>query len=191
MIHDAGVPLMCCGTKMQRLEPGAVDASKEKHVPQVELIDNEVKVTVGSIEHPMTQEHHIAWVYLQTDRGGQRKCLSLDSSPSVTFALKDEKPLAVYAYCNLHGLWVADAQPQPVCDLKPVNAKSVEDFTICNCNNVSYFEILDALSNGKDIHNVLEGFEAVKNTPHCSTGCGGCYQRVLEVISEAMSGETK
>ncbi|MBR3751461.1 MAG: (2Fe-2S)-binding protein [Clostridia bacterium] len=191
MIHDAGVPLMCCGQKMQRLEAGTSDASKEKHVPIVELKENEVRVSVGSIAHPMTSEHHIAWVYLQTDRGGQRKCLNPDSEPTVSFALKDETPVAVYAYCNLHGLWAADAAPKPVCDLKPVDTKSVEDFTICNCNKVTYFDILNALNNSHDIHNALEGFESVKNTTHCSTGCGGCYERVLKVISDAMSGETK
>ena len=52
-----------------------------------------------------TEEHHIVWVYLQTDRGGQRKCLEVGKAPTVTFALADEKPIAAYAYCNLHGLW--------------------------------------------------------------------------------------
>ncbi|MBQ7109525.1 MAG: desulfoferrodoxin, partial [Clostridia bacterium] len=62
----------------------------------------------GSVEHPMTEEHHIVWVYLQTDRGGQRKCLEIGKDPVVTFTLSDEKPVAAYAYCNLHGLWKAD-----------------------------------------------------------------------------------
>ena len=53
----------------------------------------------------MVEEHHIVWVYLQTDRGGQRKCLEVGKAPTVTFALADEKPIAAYAYCNLHGLW--------------------------------------------------------------------------------------
>ena len=71
----------------------------------VEVKDNTVTVTIGSVEHPMTEEHHIVWVYLQTDRGGQRKCLEIGKAPVVTFALADEKPVAAYAYCNLHGLW--------------------------------------------------------------------------------------
>ena len=58
--------------------------------------------------HPMSEEHHIAWVYLQTNRGGQRKCLDVTGAPEVTFALADETPVAVYAYCNLHGLWKTD-----------------------------------------------------------------------------------
>ncbi len=108
MIHDAGVPMMCCGQKMTKLEPGTVDASLEKHVPVVKVEGDTVKVSVGSVAHPMAEEHRIAWVYLQTDRGGQRKCLPFDGAPDVMFALKDEKPLAVYAYCNLHGLWMTE-----------------------------------------------------------------------------------
>ena len=110
MIHDAGVPMMCCGQKMKKLEPGTVEASHEKHIPVVTREGDTVKVTVGSVNHPMAEEHHIAWVYLQTCRGGQRKCLKVGSDPVVTFALCDETPVAVYAYCNLHGLWKADVE---------------------------------------------------------------------------------
>ena len=108
MIHDGGAPLMCCGKKMTKLEAGVVEASREKHIPVVEVEGNTVKVIVGSVAHPMTEEHSITWVYLQTDKGGQRKCLTPGSEPTVTFALCDEVPLAVYAYCNLHGLWKAE-----------------------------------------------------------------------------------
>ncbi len=105
LIHDAGVPMMCCGQKMTQMEPGTVDASLEKHVPVVSVDGDLVSVEVGAVEHPMTEEHHIAWVYLQTDRGGQRKCLEVGAKPKVSFCLCEEKPLAVYEYCNLHGLW--------------------------------------------------------------------------------------
>ena len=108
MIHDAGVPMMCCGKKMTKLEPGVVEASHEKHIPLVTVDGNAVTVTVGSVAHPMSEEHSILWVYLQTSKGGQRKCLSVDEEPSVRFALIDEEPVAVYAYCNLHGLWKTD-----------------------------------------------------------------------------------
>ncbi len=108
MIHDAGVPLMCCGEKMKNLEAGVIDASREKHVPVVEVSEGKVTVSVGSVIHPQTEEHHIAWVYLLTNVGGQRKCLEKDSEPVVEFALADEKPIAVFAYCNLHGLWKTD-----------------------------------------------------------------------------------
>ena len=108
LIHDAGVPMMCCGEKMQQLIPGTVDASHEKHVPVVTVEGNTVKVSVGAVDHPMVEEHLINWVYLQTDRGGQRKALSAGMAPKVEFALYDEKPVAVYAFCNLHGIWKAD-----------------------------------------------------------------------------------
>ena len=108
MIHDAGVPMMCCGQKMTKLEPGVVEASHEKHIPVVSVDGKTVTVTIGSVEHPMVEEHSILWVYLQTDKGGQRKCLEVGKAPVVTFALADEKPVAAYAYCNLHGLWKAD-----------------------------------------------------------------------------------
>ena len=108
MIHNGGVPMMCCGQKMTKLEAGVVEASLEKHIPVVVVEGNIVRVNVGSVTHPMSEEHHIAWVYLQTNRGGQRKCLDVTGAPEVTFALADETPVAVYAYCNLHGLWKAD-----------------------------------------------------------------------------------
>lgn len=108
VIHDAGVPMMCCGQKMTKLEPGTVEASHEKHIPVVTREGDLVKVAIGSVAHPMTEEHSIAWVYLQTCRGGQRKCLKPGDAPTVSFALCDETPVAVYAYCNLHGLWKTD-----------------------------------------------------------------------------------
>ncbi len=105
VIHDAGVPMMCCGQKMTQLIPGTVEASAEKHLPVVTADGNKVKVEIGSVAHPMAEEHSILWVYVQTDKGGQRKNLAVGEAPSVEFALCDEKPVAVYAYCNLHGLW--------------------------------------------------------------------------------------
>ena len=108
MIHESGVPMMCCGQKMTKIEAGVVEASHEKHIPVATVEGSTVTVNVGSIEHPMVTEHSILWVYLQTDKGGQRKCLEVGKPPIVTFALADEKPVAVYAYCNLHGLWMAE-----------------------------------------------------------------------------------
>ncbi|MBQ8028650.1 MAG: desulfoferrodoxin [Clostridia bacterium] len=105
LVHNAGVPMMCCGQKMTQLIPGTVEASVEKHLPVVTVDGDKVIVEIGSVAHPMVEEHSILWVYLQTDRGGQRKCLSVGEEPKVVFALADEKPVAVYAYCNLHGLW--------------------------------------------------------------------------------------
>ena len=105
MINDAGVPLMCCGQKMKELVPGVVEASHEKHIPVVKVEGNLVKVAVGSVEHPMAEEHSILWVALESDKGLYRKHLEVGAAPEAVFALADEKPVAVYAYCNLHGLW--------------------------------------------------------------------------------------
>ncbi len=108
MIEDKGVPLFCCGQKMTELVPGTVEASGEKHIPVVTVEGDTVTVNVGSVDHPMIPEHFIGWVYLQTDRGGQRKTLKAGDAPNVTFSLGGDKPVAAYAYCNLHGLWKTD-----------------------------------------------------------------------------------
>ena len=108
MVKDSGVPVMCCGQKMSLLEPGVVEASHEKHIPVVEVQGDKVFVNVGSVDHPMTEEHSILWVYLQTDKGGYRKNLEPGKEPKAVFSLNDEKPVAVYAYCNLHGLWKSE-----------------------------------------------------------------------------------
>ena len=105
VINDAKVPMVCCGQKMTQLIPGTVEASVEKHLPVVTVEADKVKVEIGSVAHPMAEEHSILWVYLQTDKGGQRKNLAVGEAPVAEFSLLDEKPVAVYAYCNLHGLW--------------------------------------------------------------------------------------
>ncbi|MEG1560145.1 MAG: desulfoferrodoxin family protein [Clostridia bacterium] len=108
LIKDSGVPLVCCGEKMKELVANSVEASVEKHVPKVTLNDSKVLVEIGEVPHPMEEKHHIEWVYLQTDKGGQRKCLCVGGKPELSFALCDEKPIAVFAYCNIHGLWVKE-----------------------------------------------------------------------------------
>ncbi|MEA5050222.1 MAG: desulfoferrodoxin family protein [Oscillospiraceae bacterium] len=108
MIRNSGVPIICCGEPMTELVPGSVDASLEKHVPVVTVEGNGVAVTVGSVPHPMTEEHYIEWIYLQTERGGQRKTLTPSDAPSAAFTLNGDRPVAAFAYCNLHGLWKTD-----------------------------------------------------------------------------------
>ena len=108
MVKNAGVPVMCCGQKMKELIPNTTDAAVEKHVPQLKIENNKAIVTVGSVEHPMIPEHFIEWISIQTNFGNQRKVLKPNEKPCVEFALlDDEKIEAVYAYCNLHGLWKA------------------------------------------------------------------------------------
>lgn len=108
MINDTGVPIMCCGQKMEALVPNTTDAAEEKHVPFVTIEDGAVHVNIGEADHPMTEEHYIQWVYVQTENGGQRKAFKPGDAPEATFCLEDDKAVAVYAYCNLHGLWKTD-----------------------------------------------------------------------------------
>ena len=105
MVHDAGVHPVCCGQKMNELIPGSVEASSEKHIPAVTVNENILEVNVGSVDHPMADEHWIEWVQLVTDRSSYRKFLKPGQAPNIKFHLDGEKPLAVFAYCNLHGLW--------------------------------------------------------------------------------------
>ena len=107
-IDDSGVPVVCCGQKMTPIVAGTVEASREKHIPVATVDGNVVRVSVGSVEHPMAEEHSILWVELKTSKGVQRKNLVVGESPVVSFALVDETPIEVYAYCNLHGLWKAE-----------------------------------------------------------------------------------
>ena len=90
------------------LTPNTNDGAKEKHVPVYSVRCGKVTVNIGTIPHPMTPEHYIEWVKLQTNKGNQFKRLSYNTEPTVTFNIsKDEKIEAVFAYCNLHGLWKA------------------------------------------------------------------------------------
>ena len=107
VVYSSGVPVMCCGQKMQQIIPGTVEASREKHIPEYVVEGNKVSVVVGSVEHPMVPEHFIEWVSLQTKFGNQRKQLKPNEAPKVCFTLcEGDEVEAVYAYCNLHGLWM-------------------------------------------------------------------------------------
>ncbi len=108
MVKDSGVNPVCCGEKMKALVPNTTDAAGEKHVPVVTVEEGSVYVNVGAVTHPMTDEHSIEWIYLETENGGQRRVLSPGDAPEFTFCTGDDKPVAVYAYCNLHGLWATE-----------------------------------------------------------------------------------
>lgn len=95
---------------MTELVPNTTDASSEKHVPVIKTDGRKVRIEVGSAPHPMTEEHHIAWIYIQTEKGGQRKNLESTGAPAAEFALADDdKLVSAFAYCNLHGLWKVEA----------------------------------------------------------------------------------
>ena len=111
MIKSSGVNVVCCGDPMTELKPNTVEASQEKHLPVVTIEGNIVKVKVGSVEHPMTEEHHIAWIYVESEQGVQRKKLAVGSKPEAEFALAGgDKVVGVYEYCNLHGLWLTKVE---------------------------------------------------------------------------------
>ena len=108
MIKDKGVPVMCCGQKMTEIIPGTSDGALEKHVPVFSVDGNKVSVTVGEVEHPMLEAHYIEWIAVETSKGFQRKMLKPQETPKAEFFItEDESVEAVYAYCNLHGLWKA------------------------------------------------------------------------------------
>lgn len=98
--------VVCCGKPMETLTANTTDAAVEKHVPHIEVNDGELLVRVGSVEHPMTKEHYIMWVSQVAGNRETKVLLAPEQSTEVRFPLiKDCK---IYAYCNLHGLWVAE-----------------------------------------------------------------------------------
>lgn len=106
MIRNQGVPVYCCGEKMHEILPGTVEASQEKHIPVTRVEGNQVFVTVGSVEHPMTPEHYIEWICLETKRGMQYAQLTPQDKPRATFFIGDGDEIQrVYAFCNQHSLW--------------------------------------------------------------------------------------
>lgn len=109
MVEESGVPIVCCGENMELLDPNTTDAATEKHVPVIEVEGNVVKVKVGSVEHPMTEEHHISFIILETEKGVQKVMLEKTGKPEAVFALVEgDKVIAAYEYCNLHGFWKKD-----------------------------------------------------------------------------------
>ena len=107
-VHASGVPVMCCGQKMTELVPGTSDGAVEKHVPVAAVEGNLVTVQVGSVEHPMLEEHHIEFIAVETNQGSQIKYLKPGEKPRAQFVLANgESLVAVYEYCNLHGMWKA------------------------------------------------------------------------------------
>ena len=105
-IKNSGVMPICCLERMLELVPNTVDASLEKHVPVYQIDGQLLTVSVGSVLHPMTIDHLIEWIMVETDQGRMRKVLKPDVAPTAVFELlPTEKVTAIFAYCNLHGLW--------------------------------------------------------------------------------------
>ena len=93
----------CCGKPMELMVANTTDASVEKHVPVYELVEDEIVVKVGSVDHPMTKEHYIMWIAQVTDNKTTRVRLYPEQSTETRFPYI--KGSTIYAYCNLHGLW--------------------------------------------------------------------------------------
>lgn len=107
-IHDSGNDVTCCMKTMVELEPGTTDGKAEFHVPVCKQEGNKVKICIGQEPHPMTEEHHIEWVQIVTNKGVGRQYLKPGDKPEACFHLcEDEKICEIYAYCNLHKLWKA------------------------------------------------------------------------------------
>lgn len=106
VVKNNGKEIVCCGQNMSQIIPGEIDAAKEKHIPVVKRENNIVTVTVGDILHPMQEDHYIEWISIQTKAGNQRKALKPGDIPQKEFLIEETDEIeAVYAYCNLHGLW--------------------------------------------------------------------------------------
>lgn len=106
IVHGGGAALVCCGEEMKQLTENTVDAAKEKHVPVIEISDGVVKVTVGSVLHPMEEKHYIEWIELIADGKVYRQALKPGDVPTATFNIT-ASTFTARELCNLHGLWAA------------------------------------------------------------------------------------
>ncbi len=104
VVHAGKGQLVCCDQPMELKKANVQDASVEKHVPVVEFTSNGIKVSVGSVLHPMEDKHYIEWIEVIGAGRTERKFLKPGEEPAAEFCLKNDN-LEVRAYCNLHGLW--------------------------------------------------------------------------------------
>ena len=106
IIHEGGGELVCCGKPMKLQKENTTDAATEKHVPVIEKTGDGIKVTVGSVAHPMEEKHLIEWIELIVDGKAYRQFLEPGGSPEAVFKV-DGDNITAREYCNLHGLWKA------------------------------------------------------------------------------------
>lgn len=107
VLHQGGGTLVCCDQPMNLLEEKTADSSTEKHVPVIEATDKGVLVKVGSVPHPMKDEHYIEWIEIQS---GSKACLQFlkpGEEPQAEFDGAKADGLGAREYCNVHGLWKA------------------------------------------------------------------------------------
>lgn len=108
LLFEGEGQLTCCGEPMKELVAGTTDAAKEKHVPAVTREGNVVKVQVGTVKHPMAEDHYIPFIAVVQGNKVQRVNLKPGEEPVATFTV-DDGPVEVYEYCNKHGLWMTEA----------------------------------------------------------------------------------
>ena len=106
LLHEGKGELVCCGKPMKLFVENTVDAAREKHVPVIKKTSTGVKVKVGSVAHPMVEEHYIEWIEIIADGKSYRQFLKPGDAPEATFAIQANNIIA-REYCNLHGLWKA------------------------------------------------------------------------------------
>ena len=106
VIHGGPGQLVCCGAPMENLVAKTADAATEKHVPVVEKVDGGIKVTVGSVPHPMDEKHYIEWIEVIADGRAYRQFLEPGDAPEAIFNIEAESIVA-REHCNIHGLWEA------------------------------------------------------------------------------------
>ena len=102
-VVDKGVPVTCCGEKMEELVPGTTDAAREKHVPDVKREGDTVKITVGSVVHPMLEEHYISMIAAVSGDTATVRFPKPGDEPTLT--VESREPVTAYEICNLHGCW--------------------------------------------------------------------------------------
>ncbi len=108
VLHGGVGQLVCCGEPMELLTENTVDAARDKHVPVIEKTGEAFKVTVGSVPHPMEEDHHIEWIELIADGEVYRRQLKPGDAPEASFCIEADSVKA-REYCNLHGHWAAEA----------------------------------------------------------------------------------
>lgn len=104
-VVNSNVPTICCGEQMEELVANTFDAATEKHLPVVEKVKGKISVKVGSVPHPMTQEHYINFIALAGNDGYVIKFLKPGEKPEAIF--NGGNYTEAYSYCNLHSLWVS------------------------------------------------------------------------------------